>query len=336
MAHSARTLRLIGASVVALLLVVGAYAVSGPIPFLSTSIVGAQSSAELLRAYAAKDSDSDGLQDWQEALYGTDPYNAQSFRAGINDGEAVAQGLIEPKVAVAPGPDPVDVSKIPGKDAGPNSVTDRFAQALFKQYVGTRGAVAASPEEIATFVEAGVADLTESSAAKDKYGASDVRVSAITGAAALRSYAVQVETAFAQNTVSADKNELSYFADAVRDDKTALAKISDISEAYANIAAALMQLSVPPETKHAHLRIANSLVHMSEVSADMATMETDPLRALLGIGLYSKYADGMVASFAALNSVFVNAGVTMTEGEPGYEIVKTAADGAAILSENSN
>ncbi|MBU1292483.1 thrombospondin type 3 repeat-containing protein [Patescibacteria group bacterium] len=334
MAHSARSLRLIGASVVALLLVGGAYVASGPIPFFSTSIVGAQSSAELLREYAVKDSDSDGLPDWQEALYGTDPYVAQSFQPGINDGEAVAQGLIQPKVAVAPGPDPIDVSRIPGKSTAPNSITDRFAQALFKQYISTRGQAAPDTEEIALFVEEGVVELTKTSATPDKYAASSVKVSALTGAAALRAYAAQTEAVFAEHTVAADKNELSYFADAVRDDKAALAKISEISGAYKNIANGLMQLSVPPEAKLAHLRIANSLVHMSEVSADMASMESDPLRALLGIGLYSNYAESMAAAFSALNNVFASAGVSLTEGEPGYYVFKAARDGASIQNNN--
>ncbi|MDP3402478.1 MAG: thrombospondin type 3 repeat-containing protein, partial [bacterium] len=131
MAHSTRTLRIAAASLLAVLMVGGTYLSTGPNPFFGlTRIVGAQSSEELLREYAAKDSDSDGLPDWQEALYGTDPFNPESFRVGILDGEAVAQGLIEPRVTVRAEKEPTNLDSIPGTVAAPSSLTDRFSQTL--------------------------------------------------------------------------------------------------------------------------------------------------------------------------------------------------------------
>ena len=43
------------------------------------------------------DSDGDGLTNWQEYVYGTDPYNADTDGDGISDGEAVRRGLIASK-----------------------------------------------------------------------------------------------------------------------------------------------------------------------------------------------------------------------------------------------
>ena len=41
---------------------------------------------------SAKDSDQDGLSDWQEVAYGTDPYNPDSDGDGLSDGWEVAHG----------------------------------------------------------------------------------------------------------------------------------------------------------------------------------------------------------------------------------------------------
>lgn len=324
MALSPRILRLSGASLLAVLMVGGAYVVSGPVPFFKTNIADAQSSAELLRTYAAKDSDTDGLPDWQEALYGTDPLDPESFRAGTKDGDAVAQGLIEPKVTVAEAPKPTDPSTVPGTPAAPNSTTDRFAQAFLKQYLLTRGETPPTQEEITSFVESSIADLSSSSASPDTYTAADVRVSGASGTAALVSYAASVENVFATYTVSTEKNELSYFADALNEDASALKKIEDISSAYKSIAKALIALPVPAEAAPAHRSIANALVHMSEVSADMATMKTDPLRALMGIGLYGDYAARVVTGFAGLNGIFTARQVVLPAGTPGAEVVQVA------------
>ncbi len=67
---------------------------------------------------------------------------------------------------------------------------------------------------------------------------------------------------------------------------------------------------------------------MSETSTDMSTLKTDPLRALMGIGLYEQYAVELVDSFTALNAVFKANQVNIPEGNPGFFIVKRAASAA--------
>lgn len=327
MAHSTRTLRITAASVLAILMVAGTFVFTGKGNLFR--IAEAQTSEELLRQYAAKDSDTDGLPDWQEALYGTDPMNPESFRSGIKDGEAVAQGLVEPKVAVRPEDEPTDIESIPGTVAAPASLTERFSQTLIKQYLQNLGDEPPTSEEIVAFVETGVAELSAQSESPAHFKASDVHVSGETGTGALVSYAARLETAFAENTVSADRNELAYFADALKDDASALKKIGEISHAYEDIATAVMSLSVPTEARQAHLAIANALMHMSEISADMATMKTDPLRALMGIGLYEKYAQEVTAAFTNLHGVFAARQIVIPTGNPGYYTLKTAGDAAA-------
>lgn len=328
MAHSTRSIRIGIASLLALLMIGGTYLSTGPNPFFGmTRIAGAQSSEELLREYAAKDSDADSLPDWQEALYGTDPLNPESFQAGIKDGEAVAQGLIEPKVAVRPEASATDLDSVPGTVAAPSSLTDRFAQTLLTQYLSNRGATPPTTEEIVAFVEAGIANLAEESASPNAFSLGEVRVAA-DGTDALASYAAEAERVFALNTVAADTNELAYFSDALKGDEAALAKIKSISGAYADIATALMQISVPSEARQAHLTVVNALMHLSETSADMASMKTDPLRALMGIGLYDTYAKELVAGFANLDGVFSARQVAVPEGSVGHYFISTAADAA--------
>src|SRR3989344_2462375 len=62
-----------------------------------SNVAEASGESSLLAAVATQDSDHDGLPDWEEALYGTDPKNADSKDLGMTDGEAVAQGLIVPR-----------------------------------------------------------------------------------------------------------------------------------------------------------------------------------------------------------------------------------------------
>lgn len=331
MAYSPRTIRITAASALAIVMVGGAYAFSGPDPLFGLGrIAEAQSSEELLKEYAAKDSDTDGLPDWQEALYGTDPLDPESFRAGTKDGDAVAQGLIEPKVSVRPSDEPTDIESIPGTQARPDSLTDRFAQSLLTQYLQNRGDVAPTSAEIVSFVEAGIENLSTESLSPATFKPSAVRTTSASGTAAMTTYAADIEQAFADHTVSADRNELSYFADALKEDADSLAQIRAISSAYKNIAKALMEVPVPGEARQAHLAVANALMHLSETSDDMASLKTDPVRALMGIGLYERYANELAAAFTNMDGIFVAQQVRIPEGTRGYFIVKTAADAAAI------
>lgn len=326
MAHSPRTLRVATASFIALLLVAGAYVLSGPVSFFGTNIAGAQSSEELLREYAAKDTDSDNLPDWQEALYGTNPNDAESFKQGMLDGDAVAQGLIQPKVTVAPTPAPTDPSTIPGTTPATNSLTDRFAQTLISQYLSNRGEAAPTQAEILSFVKAGVANLESESISPARYTVSDVRTQGQGGKEGVLAYAAAVESAFATHTTATEQSELGYFSDALKGEAGALSSIKRISNAYAAIAEALIALPVPSEARQANLSIANALARMSEVSADMATMDSDPVRALMGIGLYERSANELTAAFTNLHGVFEANQITETQGVAGYYTIQMARE----------
>lgn len=327
MPHSTRSIRVGIASLIALLLIGGAYAISGPNPWFGLGRVAeAQSAEELLKEYAVQDTDTDGLPDWQESLYGTDPRNPESFRAGIKDGEAVAQGLIEPKVMVRAQEEPTNLETVPGTAGAPNSLTDRFAQAFLTRYLNNRGELPPTAESMQSFVEAGVADLIATSAVPDRYALSDVRTSGSSGTEALRSYVVAVEAAFDAHEIPGRRSELAYFSDALRGDVRALSFIDDVSEEYENIARDLMGINVPSEARQAHLAIANALVRLSEASADLASMDEDPLRALVGITLYQRYPDELIAAFANLGGVLSAYQVQIAAGSPGFDAYTSAME----------
>lgn len=327
MAHSTRTLRIIGASLLAVLMVGGTFLSTGPNPFFGmTRIVGAQSSEELLREYAAKDSDTDGLPDWQESLYGTDPLNPESFKAGVKDGEAVTQGLIEPKVIVRPENEPIDPDTIPGTVAATNSLTDRFAQTLLKQYLLNRTDTPPTQEEVVAFVQAGVADLSASYAPRPAYAAGDMQVSGSSDTQALRDYVSRLELVFLSTGANAKKNELYYFEDAMRGDASAKTYLINIAGAYLALSRAVAAVPVPREALPSHTALANAFAELSKVTEDMATLDIDPLRALLGIAQYDDAAGNLFSALTNLGGVMDARQIRPVEGEEGYVLYTLTHD----------
>ena len=322
MAHSTRTVPIIIASVIAVTLMAGAYVLSGPIPFINT--VTAESSEALLRAYAAKDTDADGLQDWQESLYGTDPLNPTSFRADIQDGEAANQGLLTPKSLETPDDD----GEFPGTAAAPSSLTERFAQKFLAQYLSTRGANPPTEQEMLAFVEDAIKELTAEATAKNTFDSRDIRTA--TGAD-LATYVAAVENAIEQNAADTGASELDHVERYIEDnDAAASRRMKEISAGYAAIGEALIKLSVPAEMAQSHLALANAFMGLSRATEDLSTISTDPILALLGFGVHRTYSNALVDALSAQDSVFRSAGLSLTPGTAGEEYVKGAAAATAL------
>lgn len=320
-AYSNRTIGITVASVIALVLVGGAFALSGPIPFL-TPRVNAESTHDLLVAYAAKDTDADGLPDWEEALYGTDPNNSHSVNATVLDGQAVAEGLVKPKFATAT-TTPVDAASIPGTNAGPQTVTDQFARDLFNQYLAQRGSGDATPEDIASFVEQRVAALADQHTVPNAYNQGQVRISG-TGPDALLTYAADMEAAFNRHPLPKGADVMTDLGLATTNtDAAAIARLAGTGKVYAAIAQDMMKIEVPKEAASSHLVLANALMHLSGTVTDLSMLASDPIRSMLSIGNYPSQVDDFTRALTTLYTLYTNEGVSIDKGEPGSHFYGT-------------
>ncbi len=322
----------IGALLIASVLIGGAYVIANPHSLsFHTKYANAASAQEVLQAYAKKDSDGDGLPDWEEALYGTDPNSSHSVSQTLTDSEAVAQGLVQPRFSsqATSSTSPTDSANIPGVVAGTDTVTAQFAQSLFSDYLSQRkDATPPTQEEITAYVASAMQDFVDKHASQNVYTAGQVKVTG-TGGTTLTAYAGNVEDAFAANTIATTKSEVDYFADAVeKNDDEALTHVAAIGKAYTAIAKDFIDVPVPAEAQRAHLNIANSLARLGEDITDMAALKTDPLRAYLGLSQYQTDSQTLTTSFTELNTIFATDNVTIPSGR-GSSVYKTAQMAAA-------
>ncbi len=68
--------RVLGAMLISLALVIGAYVTARSVARPPTAQASEESA--LLKQIATRDADGDGLPDWEEALYGTDTHQSHS------------------------------------------------------------------------------------------------------------------------------------------------------------------------------------------------------------------------------------------------------------------
>lgn len=291
---SSRRIPLILAIVLSIGMLAGAFVLSSPAP-----VAEAVSTEEILRAYAAKDTDQDGLPDWQEVLYGTDPENPRSVSPDMTDADAVAEGLVKPQFATEE-PQGEDRAALAALYAENETVTDKFGRKFAENFLEKRTAAPLTEADMRALVESASTELSKRNLTR--YSTKDIVVGERGQAAAL-AYLEEMDRVLVAYSPAPDtKDILEHFGDYVQGKETsrALLRIRELGKAYTVSAEAVMKVPVPPEFIATHLDFANAFAVVGEVAADMGAMDTDPLRGLIGVTHYTEAWSNTARAFAML------------------------------------
>ncbi len=320
--------RVLGATLFAIVIVVGAYLLARGVE--SPQVAQASAETALLQAIATKDADGDGLPDWEEALYGTDPNITDTFHLGMTDGEAVAKGLIVPKAIAdiplatsSPSSFPTDGSLPPPPAEG--SLTDVFSKNFFTLYIAAKqakGGADLSSTDIQNLQEQALTALTTSIASAPDFKSASNLTFSTPGADALNTFAASAEAVFKKNQADATVNELSYLTAAVENnDATALPHLASIAKADRDSAVGLAMLPVPAELAADDLMLINALMRLSEIISDFSRVDTDPLATMLALQQYPQATQDLGQAFTNIGNDYATAGVVLPAGTPGAAFV---------------
>ncbi len=324
-----RTLRISAASLLALLMVSSAYLLSGP-SFFSQKFANAGSTEELLKAYAAKDTDGDGLPDWQEALYGTDPNKAISNSFGIPDGQAAKEGKLTPQTAASQlpsgeqGTTTLTAADLPGVDPAPGSITEQFSQEFLQKYLDASRGQPLTPEQQQALALKLLGEFTVKASAL--YGSTYTTISLHTDpSVSITAYADSVEGVLRTNDVPADANQPIPLLEALieKNDESARPKIKRLSESYASITKDLLDLRIPPQLANQHLELVRGFDQLHKASASAVTYEKDPLAFMGALSNFQPSSVLVVKGFKDIATVILSSGEPAA-GTAGSVIVSIA------------
>jgi len=215
------------------------------------------------RSIIEKDTDGDGLKDWEEALWGTDPHNPDTDGDGTSDGEEVKSNRDPTKA----GPDDkldIDAVLKPKPTTVELSVTDKFSRDLFARYFAVKnqsGTISADEEDK-------LVDnlLTDYDLPKTKrYQLSDILVSPDNSKEAIRLYGNTIGVAIRANTGRETSNELAIFEEAVTKNRAELlTELDPIIKKYRGIALAVLAIRAPIGAEELELRLINRLEDVAD------------------------------------------------------------------------
>ncbi|OHA19031.1 MAG: hypothetical protein A3C08_03590 [Candidatus Taylorbacteria bacterium RIFCSPHIGHO2_02_FULL_47_18] len=270
------------------------------------------------------DSDKDGLKDWEEELWRTDPLNPDTDVDGMGDAEEIKSGR-NPLIA---GADALLDSATIAVKVNPQAKkdipdTERFARELFATYLSSRQeGLPLSQNEIAKIIDTVSASVPEE--APQLFTEKDVEIFNEENESALRAYGNTLGAVLKKPWPSRE-NELAVFERAIQDpnQETArldLANLTPISLAYNNLGKAAMKISVPQSALAVHLRFANTAMEIGGSIRGMSVALDDPIKTVSAIARYLDAAPRLGESLTALRNFLETRGISYNENENGYAL----------------
>ena len=230
-----------------------------------------------------KDTDGDGILDWQENLYGLDPTKKETT-PGTPDSTAIS------KLKALQGDSASKTSEDNKKNIENLTKTDQFARELFATISAASQDGAVDQATIDKLGET-LAEKIQNPEIRKVFTISDIKIINDNSKQAITNYLNALEN------IHKKYPDISYtvidvlqkfMIDENNVDVSVLTKLDPIIEQNNKIITALTKMETPESISVLHLDIINSLERLGENASDIRLFETDPILSLGGVTQYEK------------------------------------------------
>lgn len=256
------------------------------------------------------DMDADGLRDWEEALWGTNPNNPDSDGDGTLDGVEVKKGR-NPTIE---GPSDFIVQGstadfLLGQRAAsgpqPGNLSDSLSQNLFTTYVdGKEGRI--SGNEQAEQIVGIAQNALNTVSFQNFYSSSDFNTISSTDIVAIKKYGNDLAEA-----------QIKLLQDLTESDGSLTGKTTFLSIIYRDHSRNLAEFSVPEPLIETHVALTNNFANLSSYLYNVEEYDLDPAKAMFSLQQYEVIRENVGQLTDTIPQFFRNSGIVFTKGEPG-------------------
>jgi len=236
--------------------------------------------ADLIQA----DTDSDGILDWEEVLWGTDKNNKMTYPP-LSDIDYVSDKRKELKLEQ-------DMTS----DSVAETETDKFAREFFTSYLSLRSG-GVDKELIDNFSNSVGQNLTKPNLI-NKYTLKDVEKTLVNTPDEKIKYYTKLSEVFEKSKEAGIGDELEIVSQGILIyDATESANFDElllISDAYNQFGEDIMTIPVPESLVTYHLNMANASNNTGISVANMIKVVDDPVVGISGISQYQQYSEDLI------------------------------------------
>ncbi len=283
----------------------------------------ARSIDSLVTAATSVDTDSDGLKDWEEALWRTDPKKKDSDGDGTTDGEEIRLKRDPLKKGPA---DALTAEQIAAGTLGSVenlSATDKFARDFFAQYVQAKQSGESVDAVTQSQIVSQVLSQSNLTSAARVYAEGDLTVHNDGSSAALKSYGNAMGTVLKADPYEGGREREIDIANRAlaTQNKSELAKLDPIIVVYTSMIKNMLTVSVPRDVVAYHLPLLNSLNGILESIRGMKKILDDPAAGLGSVVLYKKSIESFLIASTNVSAFYKTKEVVFTKDENGVYFV---------------
>lgn len=288
-----------------------------------------------LNKNAQLDNDADGLLNWEETLWGTNPNNPDSDSDGAKDGEEAKQN----RNPLKPGPDDKltavnsDASgRVKTEDGSENNTTGakvalettqtaKIGRDLFANYIEAKRLGLPLNAETQQQIIAQVFANKSIGVELKRYTSVEIVTSADSD---YKKYGNDLGRAFSAGAAQNSVSEIEILNRALADENSSeISKLDPIINSYGAILNKLEIVPAPRELIGQHLELLSSISRVMADIKSLRLMFEDPIVGLAGISNYYKDLESFGTAIKNIESFFDRNGVTFEQGEYGYAFVQT-------------
>ncbi len=247
-----------------------------------------------------KDSDKDGLKDWEEALYGTDPNNKDSNNNGILDGTEVHKQ---------------NVAKNTTSGEITTSATDQFGQQFFVAASALKNAGKFDPETVRETAKIIYSNIKQEDI-RPLYTINDLTVIKNASDAEILAYSKNLGTVIQKYSKYNLGQEITVISTSLEtSDQTLQTKLVPYINAYTNIAKDTVEIAVPEKIAELHLDLINNYRGTADSLKIVGQIFSDPLLSMNGLNQYLSYSNKLVETAKTLE-IYFKSGVILNNTQP--------------------
>lgn len=236
-----------------------------------------------------KDTDLDGIPDWEEGLWGTDPKKKDTDGNGTPDNVEIDR-LKQEQLAETDGESRSNVSGL-SPDEGNLTETDKFSRELFATIAALNQSGNVDDATIDT-LSSSLAEHIKNSVQRKVYKPVDIKVDKSDTKASVKTYNTAIENLQKKYPLKTSVVEIlqRFLGDGAEVDSSVLSELEPITEQIQKIVNELVKINTPQSLSIMHLDVINSLQRLSENLTDLQLYDTDAIVTFSAINQYDTNA----------------------------------------------
>lgn len=237
------------------------------------------------------DKDGDGIPDWEEYLWGTDPEKIDTDGNGVSDSEEITAKKN---------------SRNQGQESSlEENSTSQFSKEFFATVVSLKQSGNLTTEALANLSNSLIENISQEEI-QNAYSIEDIKMGVTIASIYYKNLG---EVLYSSRTFEfgSELQELSILVDT--ESEASASRLSVIGGEYKALSEKVMEIVVPSDIYSTHLLLANSLYKTGDSLQRAAVLSTDPVSGVSGISFYFKYSEEFTNALSSLEDYFTQKGI---------------------------